>query len=262
MEKLSFEAMQAVYYLESEYLIGNEVNYCSAFNSKLRINALYEKGKDRYRFFVDRSDVFLNGKPVRKRMDKIIYEIGKSLYPLYLVVSPFLRIMDVSNFEEVKIRRQNCADKLLNENPSDDLVRYIRLSGKNLSDNKSFINSLYQDVFFNLYFRNIFTQTADNEVRLMQWQNFPKSGMNNSYLYTVKSMEDKKVHLAGEVMKVDPDSNGAFSMEYKLGNEGEIRSIDGEIETSWERKNYIKRLSVKAETVKAGRPFLESVIID
>jgi hypothetical protein len=262
MKNLSFGAMQAVYYLESKYVIDSEDNYCSVFNSKLQVNALYEREKGRYRFFVDRSNVFLDTKPVRKKTDMIIHEVGNSLYPLYLDVSPFLRIMNVSNFEEVKIRRQNRINSLLSENPSDDLEQYIRLSGKNLSDRKSFINSLYQDVFFNLYFRNIFTPTNDDEVRLMQWRNFPQPGMNQSYLYTVKSMEDKKVHLTGEVMRVNPDGNGTFDIEYKLGNEGEIRRIDGEIETFWERKSYIKRLSLKAETVKTGKPFLESVIVD
>lgn len=254
--------MQAVYYLESKYVINNEVNYCSVFNSKLRVNALYEREKDRYRFFVDRSDVFLDRKPVSKKMDKVIHEMGNSLYPLYLVVSPFLRIVDVSNFEEVKVRRQNCANDLLSENPSDDLTRYIRLSEKNLSDSKSFINSLYQDVFFNLYFRNIFTATSDDEVRLMQWRNFPRHGMNQSYLYAVKNIADKEVRLTGEIMKIDPESNGTLNIEYKLGDEGEIRNIVGEIEASLEKKNYIKQFSLKAETVKTGKPFLENVVID
>lgn len=262
MEKLVFGVLQAVYNLESRYMIDNEVNYCSVFNSTLSVKASYEKEKNYYRFIVNRSNVFLDRKRPVKKMDKIINEIGNSLYPLCLEVSPFLQIIDVTNIEEIKVRRHSCTTRLLNENPSDDLKEYIRLSEKILSDRKSFINSLYQDVFFNLYFRNIFIPTSDDEVQLMQWRNFPLHGMNQSFLYTIKNIEEKQVHLAGEVMKIVPESNGTFDIEYKVGDEGEIYSIGGEVETNYDKRNYIKRLSLRAESIKTGSSFLESVIID
>ena len=37
-------------------------------------------------------------------------------------------------------------------------------------------------------------------------------------------------------MKIDPDSNGTLAIEYELGDESEIRHIDGKIETFWREK--------------------------
>ena len=240
--------MQAVYRMESNYIIDSEENYGPVFGSKIHIAAQYDKGKDIYTFIINQTEALLDGKPAEKLMDRIMHEAGCSYYPLFLSVSPRLWILDVPNFKEVKLLRQECAGNLRKKMPSPELERYFRFSEKNMENSKTFIASLYRNSFYKLYFRDIFTPAAKDEVRLIHWPNFPSRDTDRSCWYRVNPVEANKIRLSGQIMKIAPEHNGTFEAVYETGPDGEIRRINGKIETRVENKSYIKRLSLDAET--------------
>jgi len=183
-------------------------------------------------------------------MDRMMLEAGNSYYPLHLLVSPRLGILDVVNFSQVKERWQVCARSLQERMPSPETARYFRFSAENMANSKTFIASLYRNAFYKIYFRNIFTPTKKDEVRLMLWDNFPEREMNQSYLYEVKPIGEDRVHLWGDIMQIAPEQNGAYDSTYETGSLGEIRSIAGEVSTKWKGSRYTKRLQLTADTLK------------
>ena len=262
MERLLFGSMQAGYRIESKYIIDSEENDCSTYSSKLQVSAQYEKEKDNYTFILNRSEALLNGKPAGKLMDRIMCEAGSSLYPLHLRVSPHLWILDVLNFNEIKQRWQQCAGDWMAKAPSPELERYFRFSEKNLANSKTLITSLYRDTFCNLYFRDIFTPTGDDEVRLIRWQNFPEREMDQSYLYQIKPEEANRIRLSGEIMKIVPEHNGTFDTVYETGDQGEIQRIKGQIESEWEGTLYMKQWTLETETGQIAKQGYKSLILD
>jgi hypothetical protein len=189
----------------------------------------------------------LNSKPAEKLMDRIMCEAGASLYPVHLRVSPKLWIQEVMNFDEVKQRRQTCIRNWLEKTPSSELERYARFSEKNMANRKSFISSLYNDVFYNLYFRDIYTPTVNDEVRLIRWSNFPERETEQSYLYSIKQDGASFIRLSGELMKIVPEHNGKMETMYEMGDEGEIRRITGKIEFEVEEHVYMKQFVLETE---------------
>jgi hypothetical protein len=254
--------MHAVYRMESKYIIDSEENYCSIFSSKLHIEAQYQPASDDYAFIITRLETCLNGKPPEKLMDKIMCETGNSYYPLHLRVSPKLRITEVINFNEIRQRWQTCMKDLLEKNPSSDVERYFRFSGKNMAGSNVFIPSLYRDTFYNLYFRDIFTVTAEDEVRPICWYNFPKRETNQTYLYRVKADGINTVRLSGEIMKIIPENNGEYETTYETGDRGEIRKIGGKMDTTEGGSRYIKLFALETKTPKTIKKDIGSFIID
>ena len=262
MERLLFGFMQAGYRIESKYSINSGEHYGSTFSSKLHVIARYEKERDSYTFILNRSEVLLNEKPAEKLMDRVMCEMGNSLYPIHLRVSPHLWILDVLNFNEIKQRRQQCADAWRAKASSDELERYFWFSEKNTADSKTLIASLYRDTFFNLYFRDIFTPTENDETKLIRWQNFPVREMDQSYLYQIKPEGVNRFRLSGEIMKIKPEHSGTFDTVYETGDRGEIRRIKGRIESEWEGNRYQKQWTLETETIQTAKSDYKSLILD
>lgn len=265
MEKMLFASMHAVYRMESRYdkesLSGGE-KYSSVFSEKWHINARIDKKRDLFIFVLYRSDTLLDGEPPEKLMDRIMLEAGYSYYPVQLLASPRLGIMDVLNFSDIKEKWEKCTQDMLERMPSPELERYIRFSEKNMEDSRKFIAALYHNAFYKLYFRDIFRPTTNDEARLIRWENFPEREMNQSYLYQVKPAVENQVSLPGEIMKIVPEHSGICNSTYETGALGEIRQIATHIETEWEGNRYIKDLLLEAETIKAEKAIVRKIIID
>lgn len=258
---MSFDSLRAIYRMHTLYTVDGGESYSSTFSSRMHLTAASSKEVGVYHFVVNRSEVLLNDKPADKLMDRIMHEAGCSLYPLSLIVSARLAILDVANYEEVKARWENVAAAILKKYPSPQIERYVRLSQKNMATRQAFVRTLYKDTFFNVYFRDIYTLTEKDEGRLIRWQNFPERETDQSYLYEVKRVGDKEVRLAGEIMKIIPGHNGTYDTTYTSGDKGEIHQIDGKIETSWQNRNYVKQLSVKADFIHVDTPDTGNLIL-
>jgi hypothetical protein len=262
MKRLSCISLSADYNVESKYIIESEEYYCSSFRSNVHLKATYYQEEDHYIFQVERSDVLLNGKKVTKLMDRFIYELGATLFPVTLKVSPVLEILDIINFDEIKDRRQKKVEEMTEKYPSNRTVeQYIRASEKNFADKNTLLHSLYQDSFCNLYFRDIYTSTADDEAKTILWGNFPKRELNRSYLYQVTPIDDSQIKTTGEVLKIIPELNGNYDMIYSLGEHGEIHHINGKITSLEAQKEYIKEISVQQTKLKTSIKQWESIIL-
>lgn len=256
MEKLLFKSLSARYLVRNEYIVETEENYCSVFSCRYKVNALYDEVSGYYNFNINRADVLIDGESVRKLMDKVIFEIGNTIYPLSLTVSPNLQIKDIINYKDIKERWTNCTKNLLQKYPSPQLRRYVSMSEKNIRDIPSLIHSLYKDTFFNVYFRDIYTSTPEDEANAILWVNFPKREMNQTYLYTVNSVAKNKVETFGSILKIVSTQEGHYSMDYELCKTGEIHTITGKVESKYQSKVYQKKISVKMENRPTGSSIL------
>lgn len=247
MERLSLKSLSTVYDLQSRYVVETEENYCSVYSCAYHLDASYESESDRYIFKISRSGMQIDGKPVGKLMDKIMLEIGNSIYPLALSVSPQMKIEDVMNYAEVKQRWTECTKEQLENHPSAEMERYVDRSRRNMSDINSFIDSLRADTFFNVYFRNIYVPTPRGEANLIQWSNFPRREMNQTYLYRVGLAEENRIDVSGQIMQIVPEQNGSYTMSYEVGAMGEIIDITGSVESRYQGRLYQKCISIKVE---------------
>lgn len=216
----------------------------------MQVTAQYDGINDLYLFDIQRMETLLNGKPIEKLMDRVMYDVGNSCYPIRLRVSPRLWITEVINYNEIKYRRQTCMQDWLEKAPSPELERYARFSEKNMANGKTFISSLYRDSFYNLYFRDIFTPTEGDEVRMIRWYNFPEREMDQSYLYTLKPESANNIRMDGEIMKIVSEQNGTLEVVYETGDKGEIRQIAGKIASESGSHVYIKQFSLKSESIQ------------
>jgi hypothetical protein len=153
------------------------------------------------------------------------------------------------NFSDIVEKWGKNALELQQRMPSPELERYLRFAENNLADSRKFIASLYRNAFYKLYFRDIFTPTAKDEVRLIRWDNFPQREMNQSYLYQVASTNENETCLSGEIMKIVPEHNGTYESTYTTGTSGEIIRISGRIATELEGIRFIKHIQLASETV-------------
>jgi len=135
------------------------------------------------------------------------------------------------------------------------------MSKNNVFDRRSLISSLYHDTFFNIYFRNVYTPTQDDEALPMIWVNFPEREMNRTYLIQIAPMTGNKVEISGNVMQIVPGQEGFCKVDYELGNQGEICYISGKVESGHHKKSYTKQFIVEAQNLKTDHHFTENVIL-
>lgn len=261
MEKVPFKSLSALYELDSKYIIDNEQYYSSIYSCVYNICFVWDETNSRYNCKIDRSKVKIDNNPIRKMMDKIIYDLGNSIYPLSLNVSAQMKIMDVVNHEEIKKSWVTCAKEKLEKYPSPQMRRYIKMAQPNIVDKKLFVQSLYRDTFFNAFFRNIYEPTPKGEAFSIVWFNFPKKQMNQTYLYEVASEQDNRIETKGNILQIVPEQNGIYSAEYTLGDKDQILSIAGNIESLYQNKLYRKQLSIKSKNLRVDTHFTDSFIL-
>lgn len=201
--------------------------------------------------------MLINGQKARKLMDRIILEAGNSLYPVSVSVSSRMEITGINNLSEIRSRWRECTQRLTEKYPSPYTNAYLSASSQNLSDEKAFIASLYNDSFFNVYFRNIFSPLPAGEGVLIKWKNFPEKDMETSCLYVIENAGSNKILTLGQVMEIISGSRGEYRMEYKIGDKKEIHAIKGEITSLYNDKKYIKQISVKTDKIITAFPMVE-----
>lgn len=261
MEKSLFKFLSASYKLESKYIEKNEEYYTSQYTCIYKANAIFDEDSGYYNYRISRSDVLIDNKSISKLMDKIILEIGNAIYPISLLVNQQMRIIDVVNYEDIKQKWINNAKEKLDRYPSSEIKRYLSASYKNIKNKNTFINCLYKDSFLNLYFRNIFEPTIKNEVHSIVWHNFPKKQMNQTYLYEIAPMKENQIKILGEIMQIVPEQNGTYAADYRIGNEGQIISISGSIESKHQDKLYKKQVSIQSTDTKISTSVPENIIL-
>ena len=144
--------------LKAEYIIEAK-NTCpdgqiSRHSSRIALNAEYQHAENSFLFVLkSKTGIKLNAEEPQKPIDTYIDELGACLYPINLCVSPEGEIISLLNFSEIRERWKQTSAKLLHDNYSAPLERYIDTVRKNLQTEKNFLEALQRDIFIQLYFQ-------------------------------------------------------------------------------------------------------------
>lgn len=253
----NFYYLLGEYKLNSYYGIKDSGKY-SEFEATYSIS-LIRDGKS-FHCELDRSNVLINQRRPNKLMDQIMLDIGNSIYPIKMIIDSEMQIRDILNFDEIKSNWNICTQKYLEKYPSAEMDRYVRMATVNLTSKQNFIHALYQDTFFNLYFRDIISPIEEGEAKAIQWVNFPVKSRNSTYLYSFNSSENI-IHASGEIMKITPSQEGNYEMNYELGEYNHIDSIRGSVEGSYHHKHYEKKIEITFRLHKIENT-LHSIILE
>ena len=253
MEKLTFNSMQAIYLLDTEYRKLKGENYVSEYSCRWHLTARYSSTTESYEFTLYRSDVKINGEKVEKLMDRIVLEIGSSLYPVRFEVSAQMQILRIINYDEIVDRWRVTTEKCRNEHPGDVIERYIRHSSEGISDERALLLSLYKDSFINLYFRNLYMLPEEDERERVEWQNFPLREMKSTYYCTIEKPEENRRRLNGPLMVILPGQKGSADIDFIYGPCGELEDITGEFSATKDGNRYIKRVHIRLQDKEKNR---------
>lgn len=137
-----------------------------------------------YKCLLKRYDVQL-GQVSSSIAHRLIIELGESLYPIELEISPDKVIRRVINFEEIKERRTSKAEELLSCFSTGLFRKYIEMSQHSLKDEEALRKALLRDTFIQLFFscasENSFYYTCDN---------FPRKGKKSCYYCEIDKREE------------------------------------------------------------------------
>lgn len=142
------------------------------YHSREHVVARYEKESDRYIFRLEeRSDILLDGKSPDELMDRLMIELGNTIYPLSLVVNQEGGILQVENFPYVKEQWKRKTETILKEQYTQPLERYMQIASRNLKQETALRKSLNKNTFIRLFFLPFNT-----EMFTFEFENFPSRG--------------------------------------------------------------------------------------
>jgi hypothetical protein len=245
MDGISIKKEDWVFSLKTEYRRLKATDYVSAYSCLWHVKANYNSNTQLCDFSLDRSEVKINNREPEKLMDRIVYEIGSSLYPMRLNISQQMEIVQISNYGEVVDRWKETAEKCRNEHPGEVIDRYIDYSSANISTPLSLKRSLYGDSFFNLYFRNLYLLPEDEEEReCVELPNFPEKGMKSAYYCKIQAPSATVRRLDGTLMAILPSQEGVADIDYTLGVHGAPETIAGSFTAVNRSGQYQKKIAV------------------
>ena len=248
MERITFEKLNAVYQLNTKYSKLKTEDYNSSYSCMWEVNAQRNTTSSSYVFIMDRKEVRINGKPVEKLMDRVVYEMGSALYPVRLEVTGQMEPMRILNYEEILERRKAIEEKCRKDYPGDVINRYIKHSEKYFSKPRVLLLSLYNDSFIKLYFRNLFEIPVEKDVReRVDFYNFPLSEMKSSYYCTITKPEENKRKLYGPLMAIIPGQDGQAQIEYSFSPQGNPVMINGVFTAKKDLKEYRKKIDINLQ---------------
>ena len=234
-----------IYGLKTEYRELKTQDYISEYSCIWHVKALYDNTVQSYEFSLDRSEVKINNREPEKLMDRIMFETGSSLYPVRFKVSKQMEISQIINYAEITGRWKETAGKCSDEYPGDVMNRYMEYSAASLSNPRTFLRSLYNDSFINLYFRNLYIlpQSEDERERI-ELNNFPLREMKSTYYCTIKAPEANMRKLEGTLMAIISDQKGTASIDYTYGKQGEPENITGIFTAGNDSRQFQKKITV------------------
>jgi hypothetical protein len=145
------------------------------YDSKIVVKA--QRKKEKYLFTLEeRFGIQLNNEAPQKVMDRLMTQLGNSLYPIELYVSERGELLAVPNFEQIKNVWLKTAKELLRQNKTLEFKNYLEAAQMNLSDEQKFLKVLPKDNFIQLFFKDY----AENKVELA-FVNFPFQNRKTNY---------------------------------------------------------------------------------
>lgn len=220
-------------------------NIESLYSAVFQIETAMADSEDRLFYNIHRRNLLIDGKKPRKLADRVMAILGDSIFPLLLEVNFENEILSVVNLQEVQERWNSISKDLLSKHPTVIMKQYITKGIHLLSDQKLFIESLLNDAFFNLYFRNIRRADDKNVSYTSNWNNFPKQGLQRLIYCKQELIDWNTTKVKGKALKITPDTDAELNAIYKFDNTGKILSIQGELKSLYQNREYIKTIRIE-----------------
>ncbi|MDR1347215.1 MAG: hypothetical protein LBJ63_02125 [Prevotellaceae bacterium] len=203
--------------MESVYTKGNT---SSSFQCKGIFRAARED-ENLYSFtFEKKGQVLINGQAPQQIMDRIMLKMGKSLYPVQLIVSDNGELLSVENFAIISERWNREAQAQLSEQQNSPVVaRYIANSRKNIENAEALKQSLMRDSLIKLLFCGLF---SDRQDYCFVFENFPEREQKQSFICNKRVINDCDIILDSAR---SADGQALCTIRYLLGERQEINRI-------------------------------------
>lgn len=219
-------------------------NIESLYSAVFQIETAMVDGGDKLFCSIYRRNILIDGKKPRKLGDRVMTILGDAIFPLMLEISFENEILSVVNLQEVQERWNRISKDLLSKHPTVIMKQYITKGIHLLSDQKLFIESLLNDAFFNLYFRNI--HRVDDDVSYASnWNNFPKQGLQRLIYCKQEQIDRNTTKVKGKSLKITPDTYAELNAVYKSDDTGKILSIQGDLKSLYQSREYIKTILIE-----------------
>lgn len=214
-----FKSLKSRYSITIHYRLPDYTE--TEYKSKMVVEA--KKEKDNYLFtLTDRLDVTLNNNEPEKVMDYLMMQLGNSLYPLELNVSPVGEFGSIQNFENVRDNWNKKAGDLLKNNPTDAFKKYIEMSGRNFVNERRLKKVLCRDTFIQLYF-----QAWGGKMLEIDCFNFPSQSRKTTYFAQHRGDNTACYDLMPAFLEKNMKGAGGI-LDYKLSDAGEIEWVKAE----------------------------------
>lgn len=243
MERLTSGQLETSYSFYSEHIRKDREQPVSDYRCRWLVKGCRNTATDLYEFTLERKDISVSHQENLKLMDKISMEMGNAFYPLRILTAPTLGVREIVNIVDIRRRWTEKATECRATYPGEILEQYLENSEENMSDDRELCRFLYRDSFINMYFRNMYALTGEEEREFFEWYNFPQPNVLSTYFCTIEGDANKRT-FAGERMAIVPSQTGVASGAYLYGKEGEIRRIDASFTAKYEQHEYEKRIRI------------------
>lgn len=163
---------------------------------------LYKKETFRgYILNFKKHDILLNNSKIHEPMNEIALISGELLNDLDLEISIYGEILKIKNLKAIHEKWQKIRFKIEHTYQGDLVKKIVEELDKNVMDEKRFIDSLYNDPFFNNLFLGIYRNYPNNKVKydslLSNFAGFKTIGIEKKS--TAEKINEKEQIIKGKV---------------------------------------------------------------
>lgn len=202
--------------LQSKYSLSvsrGHKGYSSVYVCNVPVSAM-AKGEFVFFTFEKREGLLLDGQVPRQPVDKIMWQLGDSLYPFTFKVSVEGKIIGLENVQDIQGRWSAQATNILKETGGSTAVgRYVSAARRNVTDSGKLQRSLLKDSFVNLFLSTYGTGMVFTA------NNFPYPGGHHNY----ELVSNEEAEYGKTVMS---DIHGNGGLVYNRSVQGELLELD------------------------------------
>lgn len=240
-----FKQIKAKYNFVSEVV--KPSGECSVYSKTELVDALPNLVEGLNFFLEGSTDVLIDGLGP-ENFDLIMHRLGQSLYPIELNVLKTGKIKRVKNFAEIQKRwSKECKNILTTHKNAYWVGRYINMTSRNICSEVSFLETLRQNNFIQLFFME--EGAVKQPVELCA---FPFADNHIRVGFNLASSNETEYHYKSEIGKIDDricSGNGELGIRYTEKGQPEYIRFLYRIEVSGEGF-YSKRMTIKLITDK------------
>lgn len=170
----------------------------SVFSKIEMVDVLPNQGEGLNFFLKGNTDVLVDGHEPED-FDLIMYRLGQSLYPIELVVLKTGKIKQINNFAEIQNRwSKECKSIIATYKNAYWIERYINITSKNICSEVSFLDTLGQNNFIQLFFME--QGTIKQHIELSA---FPCANSHISVEFNLTSSNETGYQYKSKIGKID-----------------------------------------------------------